>query len=79
MILSRYFDLHVYEISKLFQLQFEIYPESGCIMTCNSYLPEISNPQYAKCLCNEEFIVLEKYYFYCYYFFFSSLHQWIKE
>ena len=29
-------------------------------MTCNSYLPEISNPQYAKCLGNEEFIVLEK-------------------
>ena len=60
MILSRYFDLHVYEISKLFQLQLEIYPESGYVMTCNSYLPEISNSQYAKCQCNEEFIVLEK-------------------
>ena len=29
-------------------------------MTCHSYHMEILNSLYAKCLCDEEFIVLEK-------------------
>ena len=47
-------------IGRTARTQLSIYLETGCVMTCYSYHTEILDPQDAKCLCNKEFIVLEK-------------------
>ena len=48
-------------IGRTARLQLEFYPETGQgVMTCYLCHTEILDSKYAKCLGNEEFIVLEK-------------------